>query len=371
MGVSIYSIVNTVILFNLSVLLVAVLGRHEKFVNKYRTRALFLVAGLSLIRLVTPLDFTGSLIIGSYRLLPLLITIFNTPIAGSFTVLQICLAVWAAGSLFFLCKYLKQSLLELKRLHGYRPVSNEQAQTVLQALYPKAKLTVSPDVDVPKVAGIFRPHIYLPVLNLSNEELSWVLDHELQHFRNHDQPIKVFYLLLIVVFWWNPLLHRFHRDFCNLLELRCDAAVTSDASEDGKLTYLQTILKVIRQTYGRDKQAALQASALVQCETKSFVHRRFEVVMGKDARPSHAKVLSCVVLVLFFLSYFVIFQPKYESPEIDGGFDPTSENCYLIDAGDGTFQLFYDGSPSCIVTQEQKEQEPFASIPVLKEEKLQ
>ena len=60
--------------------------------------------------------------------------------------------------------------------------------------------------------------------------------------RGGDARIKLFFLLLRDLFWWNPLSHLFLRELDALLELRCDAALTQDMDEDEILSYLAAIL---------------------------------------------------------------------------------------------------------------------------------
>lgn len=341
MGVSVFSVAFSVIFFNLSVLPVIFLGRNTGFLVKYRINVLFLFAGLSLVRLVTPVDHAYALILQSYYLLPHLIAFLAIPLKGAFTIGQLLISIWLLGSLAFFFRDLRQACQEIKRLKSFRPVTDLQAQTLLQKLCPKAKLTVSSDVDVPKVSGIIRPHIYLPVLKLSDQELAWVLNHELQHFYHHDLLIKMFYLLLVCVFWWNPLLHIFRRELDHLLELRCDASLTSCADQAGKLLYLQTILKVMRHTYLRDK--SLYTSALLKSGRKGFIHQRFAVMTQFLTRPCAMKRFYALAVALFALSYFVIIQPAYEAPGAEGYIDFTPQNTYLVPAANGRYAVYYHG----------------------------
>jgi len=47
---------------------------------------------------------------------------------------------------------------------------------------------------------------------------------------------------------------------------------------------------------------------------------------------------------IYLLSYFLIFEADYLPPEIAQTVDvPTAENTYLIENGDGTYDVIYDG----------------------------
>ena len=58
-----------------------------------------------------------------------------------------------------------------------------------------------------------------------------ILQHEFCHVKGNDLLIKLFYNLLLVIFWWNPLTYRFRKELDNLLELRCDLRITKDMNE--------------------------------------------------------------------------------------------------------------------------------------------
>ncbi|WP_159456280.1 M56 family metallopeptidase [Intestinibacillus massiliensis] len=343
---------------------VALLGRNTKFLIKYSIHVLFLLAVLSSIRLITPLDNARALIIHSDFILPHLITFLNTPLIGTFTICHLILSVWLTGSLAFLLNYLLQSYQEIKRLNRSEPTIDLQAESLLQKLYPKAKLTVSANIDAPKVSGICKPHIYLPVLNLSDEELSWILNHELQHFRNHDLLIKVFHLVLTVIFWWNPLLHIYRRDLDNLLELRCDASLMSHANQENKFFYLHTILKVMRQINQQDRRPSRCTSALLKCEPKSFIYQRFDVIIEQNICQRALRIFSGIVIAFFILSYFVIIQPAYQAPDTDDYVVFTPQNSYLVPTNNGKYDFYCDGVLVDSLSQEDLKHLPLSTIPI-------
>ena len=91
-----------------------------------------------------------------------------------------------------------------------------------------------PGVKIPVGAGLLRKRIVLPKRDYSQEELSYILQHEYTHFCNGDLWIKFITCVFRCVFWWNPAAYLFQRDVAQLLELRCDRAVTCGLSKEEK-----------------------------------------------------------------------------------------------------------------------------------------
>ena len=90
------------------------------------------------------------------------------------------------------------------------------------------------------IVGLIRPTIILPENLVGNEE--YIIQHELQHFKNHDLWYKLLVNILCVIYWWNPLTYVLQRYISNILELRNDFSVVENMSEKEKITYVDNIL---------------------------------------------------------------------------------------------------------------------------------
>jgi len=140
-----------------------------------------------------------------------------------------------------------------------------------------------------------------------------VLIHELQHFKGRDIFIKVFYIVLKVLFWWNPVVHIFQQELYNLLELRCDMKVTKRMDYENRLNYLESILKVIKQTGLKNEKTILNNSKLVNLGSKTELEQRFNIIIGRENldSPTFRIGVWCLIIIIFLSSYFFIIQPAY------------------------------------------------------------
>lgn len=282
------------------------------------------------------------------------------------------MAVWIAGSLVVIARVgidLYNNRAQRKR---YRVMESIQANAVAERMrLKKARIIISPDVDIPYVTGLFRAHIYLPVLDISDGALEMVLKHELTHFYLRDAWIKIFYYLLSALFWWNPIVHIFQKELDRVLELRCDAALTKRMDEEGKTTYLETILSVVKNANANMQPLHLSSSAFSQTRSGSFLIQRFELIIASGAAPNLPRQIVTIglVCILFIASFMVIIQPAGfpDAGELQGGYPITPDNAYVMICNDGRIELYVDDQLFMEITEAQLNSY-FADIPKLNRE---
>ena len=65
------------------------------------------------------------------------------------------------------------------------------------------KIYRSDAIESPFLFGVIFPRIYIPN-NISNEELPYVIRHELTHRKRKDYLIKPIGFVLLSIYWFNP-----------------------------------------------------------------------------------------------------------------------------------------------------------------------
>lgn len=101
-------------------------------------------------------------------------------------------------------------------------------------------------VSVPMMAGIIKPVLFLPVYDLDDEELKYVIRHELVHYRKFDIFIKLLSILANAVHWFNPLVYIMQRWIHTDCEVACDYEVTKSYEQDERVRYVETIIGVAK-----------------------------------------------------------------------------------------------------------------------------
>ena len=313
--VSVYSFFCSVIFFNVSLIGVFLLRRRTWFLARYAASSLMVLTVLGLARLFIPVDLDSAYVIRS----------------------------------------------------SYMYVENEQAARLAAEFGGKYIVKVSPDISVPHMAGLFHPVIYLPCMELSDEELRFILRHEIQHILSHDILKKFLFLAIEALFWWNPIAHISVNEIDALLELQCDAKITAGLDEEGVLDYVQAILSVMKQTYST--RSAGEAYSFAVAKDSPQLRQRFEVLFRRNHRRSKAVrvLLNCVFLALFILSYMVIIQPAYAPPEdIQGKYEFTNYNSYIRHM-DGQYILYYNDTVLMELTEDEINSVPFNKLEILEE----
>lgn len=147
--------------------------------------------------------------------------------------------------------------------------------------FTKRKICVreSDSISSPLLIGIFRPTLLLPVINLTGEQLQYVLAHECIHLKRQDILYKWFLTLVKCVHWFNPFLYYLTKQ-CNLdCETSCDSLVVNGMSGNETRAYAETILTLlsgnnIRQipltTGMTGKKKALKQRFLLLKQNKKF-----------------------------------------------------------------------------------------------------
>jgi len=341
--ISVYSVITSVLFYNLSLAVVFVLRRKTKFLAQYTISTLLFLTLLSAIRLFSPVDHEWAYIVRSEWLLPKVFGFFRyKPDFMPWPLGSFLLIVWGIGTAFYVIRDIKIELKAYKARKKYPCIKSEQVQRVSAAFDRQYDIRVSPLVSQPYTVGIIKPVIYLPDIELTDEELYFVLIHEIQHIKSHDNLKRLFFLVIEAVFWWNPLAHISVNEFEMLVEIQCDSKVSADMDSDTLKSYLQSIITVMKQiSTAADKSNEKLATSFAQTYS---IKQRFEVLLLRKSRKSeHMRYLLCALFVVVFgLSYFIIFQPYHSAPvSNDGG------KYYAVSANDSF--ILIDGESSLLI----------------------
>jgi beta-lactamase regulating signal transducer with metallopeptidase domain len=180
---------------------------------------------------------------------------------------MIMMAIWALGSIFGIARLVRLNF-QLTRLQKescqptsdlHRLVAQIQVRLNVQR---KVNLQISDAVVSPFVCGLLRPAIILPrklTQNLSSNELSALLSHEIAHLRQHDLFWCVAWRWMKAVGWFHPLVW----NIPNVHTLACEQEADRVASGqlENQDSYAQMLARL-----------ALRVLALPAVETKLTVN---------------------------------------------------------------------------------------------------
>jgi len=96
-------------------------------------------------------------------------------------------------------------------------------------------------IDSAFILGVVKPRIYLPG-HLTGQQVENILAHEQVHLKRKDYIWKFIGFVLLMVYWFNPLMWLAYAFLCKDIEFACDEQVISDMNPAQIREYSDTLL---------------------------------------------------------------------------------------------------------------------------------
>lgn len=153
-------------------------------------------------------------------------------------------------------------------------------------------ILVSENVNTPLTIGCFdrSMRLFLPKHNYTRSEFELIFSHELRHILRSDARTKLFLGFCAAICWFNPLCWIAIRKAADDLELSCDEAILSNATEDKRRQYAELILKSAGTRRGYT--TCLSASA------RTMRYRLRNIVKQKKRLPGGIAVGAAMTLLI-------------------------------------------------------------------------
>lgn len=152
-------------------------------------------------------------------------------------------------------------------------------------------------IDAPLMVGLFRPVLLLPDIEMSEENLNYILLHELTHYKRHDLWYKWFAMLVNTVHWFNPFAYIVSRQIDEECEISCDLSVVANMDEEEQKGYMNTILTLVSRTRTNPK---LFTTAMAS--NKNQIKRRFTMIKNATKKSKitifFSAITACIILVV-------------------------------------------------------------------------
>lgn len=222
---------------------------------------------------------------------------------GQLTSWHVLTVVWAAGAMAVLVYYLSAHFFFF---HGMMKKSRECTDKRILAAFTKTawgmginklpQIRLFSDIQAgPFTAGVFHNVVFLPEKEYQERDLQYILRHELTHCAGRDTQIKLLFVLINAIHWFNPFVW-FMKALVNQdLELACDERVLADTSRKERGEYSELLMSCIER--GRVGGAALSTGYV---QGVKFIKRRFGNIFNTQKKSGKAAV--CVMAVLFALA---------------------------------------------------------------------
>ncbi len=283
-----------------------------------------------------------------------------------FSIKQLLGWIWAAGIFVMLIKdivcYVRQKLA----IRYMIPVEDPAVLDILKKVqeeYGKKgrfRLFLTDQRGAPLTMGFLHPCVILPDYQMEEQEIYYVLRHELAHCYGRDLWIKLFFEIVKCVLWWNPLIYLIRKKLYSLLELRTDERVLKGTDDSAKTAYVEVLVQTARRELERDGKN----NAMLFCGGKGDITLTQRSMLGMDRGLYSRKekwlyngaMVLCMILVLLASNITLI--PHSDPPDEEGMLEDTEEIVFLSDPGfffvrnsEGTYDL-YDDYEYCVTLEE-------------------
>ena len=159
-------------------------------------------------------------------------------------------------------------------------------------------------VTSPFVIGFFRSIIVFPVTEYTEEEETWILQHERRHVTQYDNLCKIFIGLILFVHFYNPMAYVLAYKWSQVSEMLCDKSVIRKREQGVVVKYGTLLLQTARK---QDAQMIAPVSGL-------NVHYRMtksRICELKRTPPNHYWLGPVVVTLILLASLsIVLYKPR-------------------------------------------------------------
>ncbi|MDL2288342.1 M56 family metallopeptidase [Oscillospiraceae bacterium OttesenSCG-928-F05] len=201
--------------------------------KQYSLLSLSVLIAASILRLGFAVELPFTKVFHSHVILPFVLSVTNYELAPPLKLWQLVVALSCAVAALLLIRYsvkLIRLYANIRSLKVIQDVRTESlAEEVITASSIKSyRLYISKDVPAPMSVGFFKPIILLPddMLLDRDEEIRYIIRHEIQHFHHKDIWAKTFVNVLVCLIWWNYFAYLLRDDVEQILELNCDLKVS-------------------------------------------------------------------------------------------------------------------------------------------------
>ncbi|WP_286080726.1 M56 family metallopeptidase [Parablautia intestinalis] len=167
------------------------------------------------------------------------------------------------------------------------------------------ELCVNPLVSSPLLTGFFHPCIVLPGTDVPEKDFSYIVLHELTHYKRRDMFFKWLIQVTVCLHWFNPFVHLMSSEITRACEFSCDEAVLSKIGSCNAQDYGKTLLDAMA-AIGKYKE---NIGAVTLSENKQMLKERLGAIMKFKGQSKAVKLLTaaltlCVVLGASFVGVY-------------------------------------------------------------------
>lgn len=379
MNYSFSTVLMTILTSNLLIAVLVLCFRNRKIMLSLGYKLLILFLTLTAIRFLIPFEFPfsrnvyfsewTSAIVAHLRHVFASVGVIQISVTSLFGV------VWLGGTIYFIYRFYKRKENYRRYVVRYGTNRNRQEpyRSIMEEIGGKKKsslwVVTAPFFGAPMQYGTLRPYIVLPsTLELSEEELYFVLRHETAHFYHHDAFIKDAISIIRAIYWWNPLCAILEKKSDVLLEMRVDdKLVCGDAAT--RETYCNVLNRISEKIQVEDETPVPGVGAAISMASirgDDLKYRQEMMRQGKKRKGISFYMLAAVVIAVYIFSYCFTFEAFYTG-ELDAIGNISYDSYIAIQREDGTYDVYFDDNGEIYFMENADSLEYYVGITIMTE----
>ena len=214
-------------------------------------------------------------------------------------ILEIALVVWVIGMIWFSGYYTRKWKSYQWICRNNLPICGDEYREILQRLYPgrdwnRIKFCTNFTIKSPCVMGVFPQKIVLPEIEYSKEDMQTILMHEGMHIVRGDNLGKKIALGIVLINWFNPILHLYLNDLDTWSDIACDIRVCKQYFNGKAKAYFNLLLKA------SESGQTILPSFVSQLNNEKSLRRRVEYMIKwqKSGKRTCLSVALAVALIV-------------------------------------------------------------------------
>lgn len=246
----------------------------------------------------------------------------------NFSLIDILTVVWLTGILIFsLIHIISYFYYKKQMIKDGISIKNNYILQQLNCLSNELKIKNIPPiityskVSSPMVIGFFHPILVLPDEQYTEEEIFFILKHELIHLKRHDLYYKLLLVISNAVHWFNPIIYIMLKEAAIDMELSCDECVVHNTTYAIKKAYTETLFTTIDKQYKKKTTLSTQFYGGAK-----IMKKRFKNILAKQKKRNGVILLCSAIVLTLSLGTLVgcsIIEPLSQEPS--GNDKKTSE----------------------------------------------
>lgn len=212
---------------------------------------------------------------------------------------DILVILWGCGSVGVLAYYLLAHCIFYHRMRNKsRECVDERILAITEETAEELGLKKIPRIRLAKdtrtgpfTVGFLHNIVFFPDTDYQEKDLRYIIRHELAHCAGKDTQMKMLFIIVNAIHWFNPLVWFMKPLVDQDMELACDERVLADTSKKERSEYGELLMSCI----GTDK-AGRSAISTGYVQGVKFIKKRFRNIFNTQKKSG--KVIGCMIMLL-------------------------------------------------------------------------